>query len=352
MIRLLAALLLALCAPAAEVELQRVRVQPGDTLWSLSQRYLQDPKRWNEILQYNKLPGDPTIALPGKTLLVPKELIKEDLRSAALEIVVRDVLSRKKDTADWKDALVQDDLYHGDSLRTLSESRARVRFYGGGRLSVDPNSMAILKAPKKEDHDIRLMSGSVHAARTRVATPSALITPKGEGSRFSARVNQDLSTSVQVFEGAAEVKGTGRTVEVKAGDYTKVPVGEGPTRPARIPNFGRLQTQVAQAEAAAPEPIVIVRRIPRTPAAPAPEEIDLSNPEPGMPVAAYRVQASRTQDFTKPAYEKVYDVEEKVDLAAAGLRGRYWVRAAPIDLLGTQEPFSPPRQVEVLPPAR
>lgn len=352
MAALLAALLFAALAPAAEVELQRVKVQPGDTLWSLSQRYLQDPKRWNELLEYNSIPGDPTIALPGKTLLVPKELIKEDLRSAELEVVVREVLSRRKDTADWKDALVQDELFHGDGLRTLADSRARVRFFGGGRLSVDPNSMAILKAPQKEDHDIRLMSGAVHAARTRVATPSALIAPKTPDARFSARINEDLSTTVQALNGRVEVRGSGRAVEVKAGDYTKVPVNEAPTRPARIPNFGRLETQVAQAEAAAPEPVVIVRRIPRTPAAPTPEEFDLTNPEPGMPVAAYRVQASRTQDFTKPDFEKVFDAAEKVDLAAAGLRGRYWVRAAPIDLLGTQEPFSPARQVEVLPPAR
>ncbi len=66
----------ALPAAAAE-ELQTIVVKPGDTLWSISNTYLKDPKRWNELLKYNRLPAaDPSIALPGMPLKVPVNLLK------------------------------------------------------------------------------------------------------------------------------------------------------------------------------------------------------------------------------------------------------------------------------------
>jgi len=37
-------------------ELQNITVKPGDTLWSISNKYLQDPKKWDIILKYNNLP--------------------------------------------------------------------------------------------------------------------------------------------------------------------------------------------------------------------------------------------------------------------------------------------------------
>jgi LysM repeat protein len=68
-------------------------VKAGDTLWDLSQKYLQDPKRWPEIWNYNndafvRLPAankmrpsvaikNPHLIFVGQKLLVPSGIIKK-----------------------------------------------------------------------------------------------------------------------------------------------------------------------------------------------------------------------------------------------------------------------------------
>ncbi|HAH06573.1 MAG TPA: hypothetical protein DCM05_08610 [Elusimicrobia bacterium] len=343
---------LAAAAAAQQPEFQDVKVKAGDTLWSISNKYLKNPKLWNEILKHNKMPtSDPTVPLPGMTLKVPKELIKEDLRSAELIQLVKKVLARKKDKADWDDARLKQELYHGDGLRTLADSRAGVRFFGGGILSVDPNSMAILKAPRKEDHDLQLTSGGVYATNTRIRTPSAYIVPKSKDSTYKTSIQKDLTTKVEVFKGAAEVSGGGKTMEVSAGKFTDVPVGRAPAAPVNIPNFAQLQASAPQIQASAANVDLISSKqtgVGNQVAAPdIKTALNIKNLEVGIPVAAYRLQVSQTQGFEKMAHDKVYDIDEPMNLVAAGLRGRYWVRVAIIDLLGSQGRFSAPQQVQI-----
>ncbi|MFA6091649.1 MAG: LysM peptidoglycan-binding domain-containing protein [Elusimicrobiota bacterium] len=358
--RFLAALSLFLCAWSAfgqGIELQDVTVRPGDTLWSISQKYLKDPTQWDKILKHNRLPSsDPTVALPGMVLRVPKELIKEDLRSAELVHLVRKVLSRKKDKADWAEARLSMDLFHGDGLRTLSDSWARVRFYGGGLLSVDPDSMAILKAPRKEDHDLRLMSGGVHVMQARVATPSARIVPKGKDTSYSARVLDDLSTRVQVFKGLADVHGAGKIVEVREGFFTDVSMDRAPAMPSKIPNFGEIKAEFQDlGTPGSREAQVALRRTQgvsgetlRGPAIDGQAVFNMKELEVGVPVAAYHVQVSRSETFEKILFDRLYDVDEGIDLGAASLgKGRYWARIAVVDLLGTKGRFSAPREFTV-----
>jgi hypothetical protein len=87
---------------AAE-ELQTIVVKPGDTLWSISNTYLKDPKKWNVILKYNRLPSsDPSIALPGMPLRVPTTLLKEEYRAAKLVYSLNEVLFRRTGVTDWQ----------------------------------------------------------------------------------------------------------------------------------------------------------------------------------------------------------------------------------------------------------
>ena len=48
-------------------------VKTGDTLWDLSQKYLQDPKRWPEIWNYN---NDAFVRLPAANKMRPSVAIK------------------------------------------------------------------------------------------------------------------------------------------------------------------------------------------------------------------------------------------------------------------------------------
>ena len=130
---LLAALLLPafpMAAAASTVTSERMQdviVAPGDTLWSIANKWLADPTKWDEILKHNRLPSaDPTVALPGMTLRVPVKLIKVSMRAAHLTYFANMVTRRAKDTPAWKGVTLGMELYRGDTLRTHEDSRARV----------------------------------------------------------------------------------------------------------------------------------------------------------------------------------------------------------------------------------
>ena len=337
-----------------EDAMQSVVVRPGDTLWSISHTYLKDPARWDEILKHNRLPtSDPTVALPGMTLRVPVRLIKNGLRAAHLVYSINRVFFRGKETAEWKSAKTQMELFQGDSLRTLEESRARVKFLNTELLSLEPNSMAVIK-PVVGDTDVILKSGSVFAGRARVVTANARITPRTKDTRYSASVEPDLTTRVEVFKGAAGVEAQGSKVEVPAGMETSVRPGLAPEIPKKLENLPELEARAeefASAAAvgggAAPNPRAL--QAPPTAEADAATlrgEIDALHV--GMPILGFHVQASRERDFGKMVFDRKYDSEERFTPADAGLApGAYWWRIAIVDLLGVEANFSEPRYYTV-----
>lgn len=360
---LLALLLAGTAAEAAEEEavvrevdtsFQNVVVRPGDTLWSIAHAYLKDPSRWDEILKHNRLPtSDPTVALPGMTLRVPVRLIKMGLRAAHLVYSVNRVLYRRKETADWRAAKSAMELFQGDSLRTLDESRARVKFLNKEILSLEPNSMAVIK-PSDEDADVLLKTGSVFAGHARVVTANARVTPKTKDTRYSASVEADLTTKVEVFKGVAGVEAQGSRVDVPAGMETSVRPGLAPEIPKPLVNLPELEARaqefasaVAVGGGAAPNPRV-------ADAAPEPEADaatlrgDIDSLHVGTPILGFHVQASRERDFSKLVFDRRYDADERFSPADAGLgAGAYWWRIAIVDLLGVEGNYSEPRYYTV-----
>ncbi len=330
--------------------LQSVVVRPGDTLWSLSHVYLRDPAKWDEILKYNRLPtADPTVALPGMTLQVPVKLIKTSLRAAHLVYAVNRVLFRRKERADWKDSKTAMELYRGDTLRTLDDSRARVKFLNTDLLSLEPNSMAVIK-PVDEDGDLLLKSGAVFSGHARVVTANASVTPRTKDTRYSARVESDLSTKVEVYRGLAAVDAQGSRVEVPAGMQTRVSPGLAPEVPKALSEPTALEARAAEYDSAvavgggaAPKPQVEL-------SAPAVEADaislrgDIDSLHVGVPIQGYHVMAARDRDFKETVFDRKYDTEEKFNPSDANLApGAYWWRIAVVDLLGTEGRFSEPR---------
>ena len=355
-----ALLLLSLCLPGrADVDdgstYQNVVVKPGDTMWAIANKYLKDPARWDEILKHNRLPTkDPTVALPGMTLRVPVRLIKAQLRAAHLVYLVNRVMYRRKETADWKSGKLAMELFQGDTVRTLQESKARVKLLDKELLSLEQNSMAVIK-PAGRDGDLELRAGSVFAGRARVVTASAEITPRTRDTRYSATVEPDLTTRVDVYKGAAGVEAQGSSIEVPAGMSTLVRPGLAPEVPRAIADLPAIENRafeyasaVKVGGGAAPEP--------RGPAAapPAPEADadslrgDLQSLRVGLPIAGYIVQAATDREFTRIVLNKRYEAEDRLRPGDEGLKpGAYWWRIAIIDLLGTEGRFSEPRYYSV-----
>jgi hypothetical protein len=339
----------------SSLSFQSVVVKPGDTLWGIANRYLKDPRKWDEILRYNKLPSaDPTVALPGLTLRVPVTLIKEDLRAAHLVHRSNRVDFRRKATADWTSALEGMELLKGDALRTFDDAHAKVKFLSAELLSVDPNSLVIIKPPRV-DFDVELKSGSIFTGRSRVVTATARITPKTRDTQYSTRIEPDFTTKVAVHRGLAAVEAQGQTVDVKAGMATEIKMGMAPSAPTPIPDLPDFEARAAEfngqpihraavlangslvADGAAAE------QLERAPDA-AGLRGEVTSLRIGIPISGYRVQASLRQDFERVSFDKTFDAEERFDMRYEKLLpGVYWFRIALVDLLGTQEKWSAPR---------
>ncbi len=342
-------------AVVEETVFQDVVVRPGDTLWAIANKYLKDPARWDEILKHNRLPSrDPTVALPGMTLKVPVRLIKASLRAAHLVYSVNRVLYRRKETAQWKPAQMRMELFRDDTLRTLDDSKARVKLLDKELLSLEPNSMAIIK-PVDGDGDLVLRAGSVFAGRARVVTASARVTPQTADTRYAATVTPDLTTKVEVYKGLAQVDAQGRSVNVPEGMATQVRPGLAPELPKKIVDWPVLEARALEYDSsalvgggAAPTP--------RGPALAPPEAEadaeslrgDLNSLRVGLPILGYRVQASKDKEFKTTTFDKKYEAEDRFRPEQEGLTpGAYWWRVAVIDLLGTEGRFSEPRYYSV-----
>lgn len=333
---------------------QSVVVKPGDTLWSISHAFLQDPTKWDEILKYNKLPtADPTVALPGMTLKVPLKLIKVSMRAAKVVFVVNKVLRRPRDTAAWKSANLNDEAYEGDAVRTLEDSKVRVKFLNSELLNLEQNSLAVIK-PVDMDADLELKSGSVFAGRARVVTANARVTPKSGDTRYSATVAPDLTTRVEVFKGAAVVAAQGDSVTVPAGMETSVKPGLAPEAPKPLQLSAELEARAQEFASAAkngggaaPEP----KAPPPTPEPEADAESlrsDIQVLRIGQPIQGFHVQAARDQYFREVLFDKRYEADARFNASEVGLTpGAYWWRVSAIDLLGTEGPFHSPHYYTV-----
>lgn len=339
----------------ADTVFQNVVVKRGDTLWGIANAYLKDPAKWDQILKYNDLPSsDPTVALPGMTLRVPVRLIKEELRAAHLVYRSNRVDFRRKETADWKNAVEGMELFKGDSLRTLDDAHAKVKFLNAEMLSLDPNSLVIIKPPRN-DFDVELKTGSIFAGRSRVVTATARITPKTRDTQYSTRIEPDFTTKVAVHRGLAAVEAQGETVDVKAGMATEVKMGMAPSVPVKIPDMPEFEARAAEFNGEAiHKPVtlpgggvvadgVLAEQLDRAPDASSLKG-EVSSLRVGVPISAYRVQASLHQDFEAIAYDKTFDAEERFEPRYEKIpAGVYWFRIALVDLLGTQEKWSQPR---------
>lgn len=70
-----------------------------------------------------------------------------------------------------------------------------------------------------------------------------------------------------------------------------------------------------------------------------------------LDIGSYRVQIATSSDFAKPLYDRIFEAVDNIDVRAdfehalsRSKTGFFWLRSAPIDLLGYQQPYHPSRR--------
>lgn len=368
------ALALIICANISAEVLQEITVKEGDTLWSVANFYLKDPQRWPEILKFNQLPSsDLNVILPGMKLRIPILLIKEKLRAAHLIFISNDVRFRRKSEAEWKQPWLDMELYNEDGLRTLQQSKARVKFPSGELLNMDENSLIILK-PEKKQEEIDLLSGGVRASRTKILTSSSIIDPKvepkGPAPDFKTRIKEDKTTLVEVYEGIVDVTAQGKTVTLTKGFGTEVKFRQPPSLPTILPpvptNIGpavKTSNNTADLKQLPEKDIYNSYQmnidIPKAPIAGYSSGAN-GKDEPqskvlGKMVNKYHVQISTSYEFSNIILDEIKPIADKInlDLKKEQLSdGIYYYHYAYVDDLGFEGQYSQPTQfiIDITPP--
>jgi hypothetical protein len=198
------------------------RVQRGDTLISLADRYMDSAVGWRLLQQRNHV-ADPYLLQPGSMLRIPFNRIPV-VPAAARVVFARDVI-----TADGRPLQAGMRLEEDEQIDTGDKGAVTLAFDDGTRVSVPPGSRVSISRIRAFartgliDVRMRVNQGEAESnvsprkggvGRYEISTP-ALVTGV-RGTRFRVQVNGAASTS-SVLEGQVAARAGDQTQSVEAG---------------------------------------------------------------------------------------------------------------------------------------
>jgi hypothetical protein len=218
-------------------------VQPGESLYRIAERLLEDPRRWPEVATLNRL-SRPSRLQPGQRLLLPAALLKGTPVPAQVAYV------RGPVRADGAVLRIGDSVGEGAVLDVGAQGFVSLRLHDGSLLQLQANSRSTLlrlrdlPAAQRRNTLIELDRGRVDAtvapqppgSRFQVKTPLATAGVRGTRFGVSVPVQAALATA-DVVEGSVEVaaRGPAATVVIGAGEGAVVWPGAAPLRQALLP---------------------------------------------------------------------------------------------------------------------
>ncbi|MDX1810572.1 MAG: FecR domain-containing protein, partial [Gammaproteobacteria bacterium] len=237
-------------------------VRPGDTLWDIAIRYLNDSAYWQKLAEYNQV-KQPTHLKPGSKIRIPYQWFKDKPLSAKLLFANGQV----KITDFEKNELVSKpglELALNTTIATGKDSSAMIEFADKSTLliyqesSVKLNKVSYIESTAFVDTRIRLNRGRVESKvipfkkpnnRFEIITPAAVATVRGTVFRVELKDNGAMLN--EVTEGKVLVANEQGEHLIPAGFGSYVQVGLPPSSPMKLlpaPDLSALPKFVLQAE--------------------------------------------------------------------------------------------------------
>ena len=298
-------------------------VRPGDTLWSLGERYLRSVAYVPRLQALNNV-ADPYKLPPGMRLRVPVSWLRSEPVDAVLKSVIGEIRVIPAGGGQMRLLEAGDPLQSGDILRTGPDTNAVLRFLDGSEFVLRQNSELSLEQINAftdtgmVDTRMYLQKGRVNgevpptsgaATRFQIRTPAAQTAVRGTGYRVSY---DDKTTRTEVLSGQVDLTSRGVTRRIRANFGAAALDGQTPQRPREL------------------LPPASLEGIP-----PVLERLPLQLDWPDLPqAAAYRVQIDTSTDFTDLL------VDERSSESQLRVRdlpdGEYYLRIRGIDSVGLE----------------
>ncbi|XDD52598.1 FecR domain-containing protein [Leptospira sp. WS4.C2] len=220
-------------------------VEKGQTLSIISKTYLDDPRKWKELLKSNQI-DNPNLIIPGMKLWIPKSLGKKPLADIQRYTGKTEVLKVSQKQSDWAGANVGEGLYTKDEVRTFKESEAQFLLLSGSRFEITENSHIIMEKGKSdsEPDELYLRKGRIRSIIQKkpssnqrmflLRTDAAVSEVKG--TDFITEVDGSGNTTLSCYEGLVAVSAQNVTVNVASGFATYVEKGKPPLKPFALPD--------------------------------------------------------------------------------------------------------------------
>ena len=220
-------------------------VVKGDTLSKISKAHLSDPRKWRELLNYNKIES-PNSIKPGLTLKIPDSLSKKT-KPIEKKVIVARVLSKigqlklkKNETEDWFDIDINKELITNDIVRTSENSTAEIDFFDSPKTIILMREKSIMKIKLEDVKGIELNLGEVfiktdnkesEKVKFKLKTNGAVAEVKGTEFEVTSDSN---GSKYGCYEGNIDVSAENETVHVPAGFGTIVIKGQPPMKPFKL----------------------------------------------------------------------------------------------------------------------
>ncbi|MFT7776793.1 FecR domain-containing protein [Roseateles sp.] len=197
----------------------RYRIQPGDTLITLTDNWLAPPRSWRDLQKLNRVP-DPLRLMPGTTLRMPVAWLRREA-GVAETVFARGQVTRERGAASAaREPLTAGTALHsGDRIRTGAQSSASLRFADGSRLLIPPDSdvsldqllvlgrsalPAVRVGVQQGGADSRVVPNAQRVPMYEVRTPHVNLGVRGTEFRVQTAGSQ---SRMQVLAGAVHADG-------------------------------------------------------------------------------------------------------------------------------------------------
>ncbi len=206
------------------------RVETGDTLESIAQKFLGSTNRWRELMAANPELTNPHFITPGSTI----RIVTVSAKRATIQQVFRQV-EQMPFPRPWTPASVGGVLHERDGVRTFEKSSSELRFDNDSRMIVSEESVVFLRegtpAPEnvsrksieiragQADLDVRQgQNGLRNDIEFHIGETMGTTKPGAAGKGASrARRSADGGSRIMVYDGLSEVTAAGKTVAVPPG---------------------------------------------------------------------------------------------------------------------------------------
>jgi len=230
-------------AVAAEDTIGWHVVKEGETLESITRRYLGTSEGWRENWKLNPQLASPHRLLPGQRIRV---ILARTLpaRFARIDRVSRHV-ERKPEPDPWTTAKAGDRLAERHGLQTYRASSAELRFEDDTQLTLTEESLIFLRSTqttqKRDRTEIEIIDGNADLDKKRTQRAHDIeiivgsVVAKPEDAAARARFRKDAGKgNVMSYRGGTSVASAGASVDVKEGMGVSVPEGQRPPKPEKL----------------------------------------------------------------------------------------------------------------------